>query len=124
MNRRGLLYAGAAAALLILAGAGAAVAAHAGKPDASLLDLCATFHRAHAEASDKANLYRGWATTARQDAVKQLHRMVPATEAGHRAKATVAASMLAELHEHDGRGGGPETRFALKAFRDWLGVPA
>ena len=124
MSRRALLYAGAAAALLILAGAGAAVAAHAGKPDASLLDLCATFHRAHAEASDKANLYRGWATTARQDAVKQLHRMVPATEAGHRAKATVAASMLAELHEHEMGGNGLEMVFAAKVLRDWLEVLA
>ena len=124
MNRRGLLFAGAAAAVLILAGTGAAVAAHAGQSDAALLGFCATFHRAHAKASDKANPYRGWATTAMQDAIKQLHRMVPATEAGHRAKAVVAASLLAELHEHDERGSGPETRFALKAFRDWLGVLA
>ena len=124
MSRRGLLYAGAAATVLILAGAGAAVAAHAGEPDAALLALCSTFHRAHVEASDRANPYRSWATSVMQDAIKQLHRMVPATEAGHRAKATVAASMLTDLHEHDERGSGPETRFALKAFHDWLRVPA
>ena len=124
MSWRRLFYAGTAAAVLILAGTGAAVAAHAGEPDAAVLDLCATFHRAHVEASDKANPYRGWATSAKQDAIKQLHRMVPATEAGHRAKATVAASMLADLHEDETRDGDPETRFAVKAFRDWLGVPS
>ena len=112
MSRRGLLYAGTAAAVLILAGAGVAVVARAGEPDAVLLALCATFHRAHAEAGDK------------QDAVKELFRMVPATEAGHRAKATVAASLLADLDEHETRGGDPETRFAAKAFRDWLQVSA
>ncbi len=123
MSRRGLLYAGAAA-VLILAGTGVAVAAHTGEPDAALLALCATFHRAHAEASDKANPYRGWATSAMQDAIKQLHRMVPATEVGHRARGRVAACLLADLDEHETRGGDPETAFALRMLRDWLGVPA
>ncbi len=122
MIRRALFYAGAAAVVLILTGAGATVAAHAGQADATLLAFCATFHRAHAEASDRANLHRQCATTAKQDAIKQLHRMVPATEAGHRAKAAVAALLLAGLDEDETRGGDPETRFAAKAFRDWLGV--
>ena len=121
MSRRGLLYAGAA--VLILAGTGVAAAAQAGEADAALLALCATFHRAHAESCDKANPYRGWATCAKQDALKRLHRMVPATEAGHRAKAAVAVFMLAELQEHETRGGDPETRFVLKLLRDWLGMP-
>lgn len=108
MSRRKLLY--AAMATLVLAGTGAAVAAHVGQPDAELIALCTTFHRAHAEAKSKANPYRGWATSAKQDALKQLHRIVPVTEAGHRAKAAVAASMLAELHEHEMRGGDPATR--------------
>ncbi len=44
MIRRKLLY--AAVATLVLAGAGAAVAAHIGQPDAELIALCTTFHRA------------------------------------------------------------------------------
>ena len=111
MSRRGLLYAGAAAA-------------HAGEPDAALLSLCSTFHRTHAEASDKANPYRGWAASAKQDTLKQLYRMVPTTEAGHRAKAKVAARVLTDLHEHETRGDNPEPVFAAKALGDWLGLPA
>ncbi len=122
MNRRRLLY--AAAAVLVLVGTGAAVAARGAQPDAELTALCARFHRAQAEAKDEANPYRGWATSAKQDALKQLHRIVPVTEAGHRAKAGVAASMLAELHEHETRGDDPETRFALKMLGDWLGSAA
>ena len=124
MSRRGLLYAGTAAAVLILAGAGVAVAARAGEPDAALFQVCATFHRARAEANNPAKLYWQSAIIARQDAIKQLHRMVPATEAGHRAKAAVAASLLADFHEHETRGGDPETVFALRMLRDWLQVPA
>lgn len=96
-------------------------AADVSEPDAALLTLCDTFHCAHAEAEDEANPYWGWATIAKQDALKQLHRLVPATGAGHRAKAAVAASMLADLHEYETRGAGPETVFALKVLRDWLG---
>ncbi len=47
--------------------------------------------------------------------------MVPGTEAGHRAKAAVAVSVLTDLDEHETRGGDPETRFALKMLGDWLG---
>ncbi len=119
MSRRKLLY--AAVATLVLAGTGAAVAAHVGQPDAELIALCTAFHRAHAEAKNKANPYREWATSAKQDALKRLHHMMPVTEAGHRAKAAVAASVLADLHEHETRGGDPETRFALKMLSDWLG---
>jgi len=124
-SRRRLLGTVALAALaLIGTGIASAVAAHAAQPDAGVLTLCTTFHRAHTEASDKANPHRQWATSAKQDALKQLHRMVPVTEAGHRAKAAVAASMLAEMHEHETRGGDPETRFALTMLRDWLGSAA
>ncbi len=101
-----------------LEGAGAAPSAC---PDATLIALCATFHRQHAEAYDEANLDWEAASDAKHRTFVEVGKLTATVNAGHRAKAAVAVVMLAENHEPDGNIADPEALFALNLLRDWLG---
>ncbi len=121
MKRRALLSVAAPVALTL---SGAAVAAPAlPTPDAELLALCAEFQRLHAEGAIVGNPDWEKADAAAWDAFNQLDDMTPASEAGHRAKASVAVKMLSRFHEGQ-HGGDPEAVFALWMLRDWLGRAA
>ena len=90
-------------------------------PDADLLDLCAEFHRHHAAGHDDAN--SGW-EAALQERCKvyiELEGLVPATFAGHFAKARVAVVLLAE-NQYEEFSGDPDARFALATLRGLVGM--
>lgn len=107
----------ASAAALAVAGM---TAAPPPNPDAGLLALCAEFHRQNALGYDEANPAWEAAMEERFEVYTELEGMVPVTEAGHRAKVSVAVVLLAE-NDYEEFSGNPDARFALVTLRGLLG---
>ena len=86
-------------------------------PDAALLAVCAEFHRLNAvllsvPSDDEHALEQAW--DARQRVTDQVASMRPTSDAGRRAKAAVAFSILSETPNWER---GSEWAFAMAAFQ-------
>jgi hypothetical protein len=105
----------------LLGKGGAAPSVH---PDAELLTLCAEFHRLHNLSYLPGN--NDWETPfeARGVLSDKIENMTAVTQAGHRAKAAVAVTMLDENRCAGEFMGCSDARFALSMLRDWLELPA
>ncbi len=93
-------------------------------PDAELLALCTEFQRLHSLSYSPGNddweapLQARWALSSR------IENVTPVTQAGHRAKAAVAVTMLDEDRCAGEFMGGRDARFALNMLQDWLELAA
>lgn len=89
-------------------------------PDAELIQLCAEFHRLHADTRslpDTGGYTWEDAIEARWEVSNEIENIHPATAGGHRAKATIALVLMEEQH---GDSGDADIRFTLGTFRDLL----
>lgn len=89
-------------------------------PDAGLLALWAEFQRQNALGYDEGNPAWEAAMEERFEVYTELEGMVPVTEAGHRAKVSVAVVLLAE-NKYEEFSGNPDACFALVTLRGLLG---
>jgi hypothetical protein len=116
MHRRGLLAGGGAALLAGVAIVTTAAQATAGE-DAEILELCAEFHRLHGAVAavgrdDDDGIE--FALDQRWRVSHLIENIVPATDAGRRAKAAIGFVLLAE----DPGDGSRNVNFAIAALRE------
>lgn len=132
MNRRNLLATGPAAMVLVGAGIGTAVAAHAPQPDAELIRLCAIVVDGHAEMDRYSDQYDGNDPSHIEARIrvlvdeghrisKQVANMRAATLEGTKAKARAMLGYMGKTSDGDPLWSSHDELLAWSIARDLLG---